>query len=86
MPAFEGGRAIAVTTGGTGRTEARRAAVPVYVVSGQPAQGGRARRVVVVTSGPVEGGAARPVTNAGPSALYSDEPAIPVFVVSGSLS
>jgi len=86
MPAFAGGRAIAVTTGGTGRTEARRAAVPVYVVSGGPVVGGRARRVVVVTSGPVEGGAAIPVANAGVGALYSDEPALPVFVVSGSLS
>lgn len=85
MPAFEGGAALPVTTGGQGKTEARQAAVPVYVVSGGPVVGGRARRVVVVTSGPVEGGAARPVYDAGANALYSDEPAIPVYVVSGSL-
>lgn len=84
MPAFEGSAALPVTTGGSGKTE-QRAAVPVYVVSSGPVVGQRARRVVVVTSGPVAGGAAKPVFDAGANALYSDEPAIPVFVVSGSL-
>lgn len=83
MPSFEGGAPIPVTTGGSGRVE-QRAAVPVAVVSGVAPQGGRARRVVVVTSGPVEGGAAHPVYDAGVNALYSDEPALPVYVVSGS--
>lgn len=84
MPALEGGAALPITTGGTGQTEAR-AAVPVYVVPGGPVIGQRARRVVVVTSGPVEGGAARPVYDAGAGALYSNDAALPVFVVSGSL-
>lgn len=87
MPALEGGAPIPVTTGGAGQLDGRRAAVPVYVVSGAgPVVGQKARRVVVVTSGPVEGGAARPVYDAGVSAVYSAEPALPVFVVSGSLA
>lgn len=87
MPALEGGAPLPVTTGGTGPTEGRRAAVPVYVVSGGQAPLGQlARRVVVVTSGPIEGGAAKPVYDAGAGAVYSAEAALPVFVVSGSLS
>lgn len=85
MPALEGGAALPVTTGGEGPTDGRKAAVPVYVVTDGPAIGQRARRVVVVTDGPVEGGAAIPVYDAGVDALYSSEAAIPVFVVSGSL-
>jgi len=85
MPALEGGSALPVTTGGSGQTEAR-AAVPVYVVSGSaPVIGQKARRVVVVTDGPVEGGAAKPVYDMGTGAVYSAEPALPVYVVSGSL-
>lgn len=79
-----GGNPLAVTTGGSGRVE-QRAAVPVAVVSGQAPVAGRARRVQVVTSGPVEGGQPIPVYDAGASALYTDEPALPVYVVSGSL-
>lgn len=86
MPALEGGAPLPVTTGGSGPTEGRQAAVPVYVVSGGQAPiGQRARRVVVVTSGPVQGGAAIPVYDAGASAIPSSEPALPVFVVAGSL-
>lgn len=84
MPALEGGSALPITTGGTGQTEGG-AAVPVYVVPGGPVIGQRARRVVVVTSGPVEGGGAVPVYDAGAGALYTDEAALPVFVVAGSL-
>lgn len=84
MPAFEGGAPTPVTTGGSGRTE-QRAAVPVYVVQGRAPKGQRARRVTVVTSGPVEGGAAIPVYDAGNAALYTDDPALPVYVVSGTL-
>lgn len=80
-----GGAPLSVTTGGSGQTEARPA-VPVYVVSGgQAPVGGRARRVVVVTSGPVEGGAPIPVYDAGNDALYSADAALPVYVVSGIL-
>lgn len=86
MPSFAGGAALPVTTGGEGPTDGRRAAVPVYVVSGgQAPLGQRARRVVVVTDGPVEGGAAIPVYDAGPIALYSSEASLPVYVVQGSL-
>jgi hypothetical protein len=84
MAVFEGGAPLPVTTDGSGPTEPR-AAVPVYVVSGgQSPLGQRARRVVVVTSGPVEGGAAHPIYDAGPGALCSAEAALPVFIVSGS--
>lgn len=82
MPALEGGAAMPVTTTGTGITEARPA-VPVYVVSGGPVLGQRARRVVVVTSGPMEGGAAIPVYDTGADAATDGDAALPVYIVSG---
>lgn len=84
MPAFEGGPAQPITTGGSSGTPVGPAQ-PVYVASGGPRIAGRARRVIAVTSGPVLGGPAIPVYDAGVGALYTDEPPIPVYVVSGSI-
>lgn len=60
-------------------------ALPVYVDTSRPPQAGRARRVVVVTSGPVLGCAAIPVANVGDGATYTDDPPIPVYVVGGGI-
>ena len=60
-------------------------AQPVYVVDAPPAVAGRAQRVVAVAGGPIKNGAAIPVYNAGADALFTDDPPLPVYVMSGSL-
>lgn len=81
MP-FESGNPIPVTV--TTRPAATEPAQPVYVVNGPP-MFGRARRVVPVTSGPIKNSAAIPVCDAGVGTLYTDDPPISVYVVSGAL-
>ena len=82
MP-FESGNPMPVTV--TTSPALAEPAQPVYVVSGMPPIAGRARRVVVVTSGPIKAGAAVPVVSAGANARYTDEPPLRIFVVSGTL-
>lgn len=85
MPAFEGGAAQPVTVDTTGGKRQAGAAIPVYVASGGPQIAGPARRVVVVTDGPVEERTAVPIYDAGIGAVAIDGPALPVFFVGSDL-
>lgn len=85
MPAFEAGAALPVAVDTASGKRQAGAAVPVYVASGGPQIAGPARRVVIVTDGPVAAGAAVPVYEAAAGAVLLDGPAVPVFVVQGSL-
>lgn len=85
MPAFEGGAAQPVTVDTTGGKRQAGAAIPVYVASGGPQIAGPARRVVPVLDGPIAGQAAVPIYVAEPGAVFADEPAMSVYVVSGLL-
>ena len=87
--AILGGPANKVTVVTDGRKRLGGAAIPVAVVAGRAIEGDRSTPVYIVTSGPVQGGPALPVVNApigAATTLIEGGPAVPVFVVSGSLS